>query len=164
MTRTATSSDRAADVLRQLATLRMQGQRPTRAVQVVTERDWASMYRDGRTPVIEVWRRDLGALDWRAIAGLRVDVCVSWTSYEERLQLFEEIRDGLPSSLHWYAFNPRGHGHSLDRWMGCMWLEGGVPMDWHTPFDEMLERAAEGTKIVDPPLKPGEQLVSYGRV
>lgn len=165
MTRTAASNtaERPADVLRQLLSLRMQGQRPRLAVQVTTERDWSAMYRGAGHPVIEVWRRDLGQLDWRALAGLRVDASVGWTSYEERLALFEELRLAEPAELHWYALNPRGTG-PLSRWMGCMWLKAGVPIDWHTPFDEMLERAAEGTNIIDPPLKQGEQLVSYGRV
>jgi hypothetical protein len=167
VTRTNSSVERPADVLAKLATIRMQGSRPALPVFVTTERNWTERYAARRHPVIEVWRRDLGQLDFRALGGLRVEACVGWTSYEERLELFEALRDARPSELHWYAINPRGTGPS-SHWMGCMWLKDGVPMDWHTPFDRMLQSAMEengGAKVYgEKPFKPGEQLVSYGRV
>jgi hypothetical protein len=166
MTRTAasTTAERPADVLRRIANVRLAGERPTLPVMVTTERHWTELYAARRHPVIEVWRRDLGALDWRPIGGLRVEACVSWTSYDERLELFESLREAQPAELHWYAINPRGTGPS-SHWMGCMWLKAGVPIEWHTPFDQMLEESADRyNRIIDPPLKVGEQLVSYGRV
>lgn len=164
MTRTNTSVERPADVLARLLDLRMQGSTPAREVVVSTERQWTERYAGRRFATIEVWRRDLGRLDWRALAGLKVMACVGWTSYEDRLQLFEEIRDAQPRELTWYAINLRGTGPST-HWMGCLWLKGGEPMEWHTPFDRMLQESVEDApEIIKPPLKAGEQLVSYGRV
>lgn len=166
------SRRRAADVLADLYRLRLERRSPARPVYVTTEERWTELYTSRQHAVVEVWRRDLGKLDWRCLAGLQVVACVSWTDQAERLALFEELRDAQPAELTWYAVDvrvdQRRYGAEHHTWLGCMWLKNGEPIEWHTPFDRLLQALMEeeggSQQYLGQPLKPGEQLVSYGRV
>lgn len=94
--------------LDRLKELRMRGQAPWHAIVVVTQRQALQEFEDMRLPTIEVWTGILDRLDWRPVAGLDVVAMVHWRGLDDRMRLFDAIREGRPRRLHWIATTPGG--------------------------------------------------------
>jgi hypothetical protein len=94
--------------LEKLRQLRMRGLAPATAVLVVTERTKLQQFEEMNLPTIEVWTGILDRLDWRGVAGLDIVAVVHWRGFDDRMRLFEQLRNAQPSKLHWIATAPGG--------------------------------------------------------
>ncbi len=118
--------------LEKLRTLRMRGQAPVGALMVVTERLDLELCESIKRPVIEVWKRDLGKLDWGPIAGLWVFCLVRNWPHELRLQLCDSLRAAEPKWLDWLA-TARTDRHPSEV-VGQMRIHDGEPQVMEDPL------------------------------
>lgn len=153
----SSTNPNAAQRLQMLRTLRLRGQAPVGALCVVTDRRDVELFEEIKRPVIEVWRRDAGKLDWTPVAGLWVQVVVRDWPTDLRMELFDAIRAGEPLLLSWVATVRGKFEHEI---VGNMKLVNGEPREvWVTP-----KTAVEGASEEDfrAGIKGG--WYSYGRV
>lgn len=122
--------------------LRMRGQAPTGALCVATDREDAILFEEIKRPVIEVWRRDAGELDWSPVAGLWVVVLIRNWPTDLRMALFDTIRAAQPLILDWLATSRAPHD---DRQIvGKLHVVNGEPREmWVTP-ETAVDSAPEG--------------------
>lgn len=143
----STTNPNARQRLEMLRGLRLRGQAPVGAVCVATDRDDVAMFEELKRPVIEVWRRDAGQLDWTPIAGLWVYVLIRNWPTDLRMELFNSIRAGEPGVLNWFATSrgPRGEPRMP---VGNLWIVNGEPQEmWVTPELAVTEQAPEDWKV-----------------
>lgn len=118
----STVNPNAAQRLQLLRSMRLRGQAPVGAVMVATDRRDVETFEQMKRPVIEVWKRDAGKLDWTPIAGLWVYVVIRDWSPELRLELLDSIRVASPAELSWLALAGR-------RTVGRLWIVDGEPRE-----------------------------------
>lgn len=123
----------AAQRLEILRGLRLRGQAPVGAVCVATDRDDVKLFEELKRPVIEVWRRDAGRLDWTPIAGLWVVVLIRNWPTDLRMELFDRLRVGNPQELNWLATSRTQY--DAREIVGRLWLVGGEPREMWVPED-----------------------------
>jgi len=123
----------AAQRLDMLRGMRLRGQVPLGAIMVVTDRKDVELFEEIKRPVIEVWRRDAGKLDWTPITGLWVYAVVRDWDIDLRTELFNSIRLGEPLLLSWMATAKDSRDRYGRRIVGHMEIERGMPKEiWMT--------------------------------
>jgi hypothetical protein len=159
---TANNNPNAAQRLEIIRGLRLRGQAPMGAVMVATDKRDVELFEEIKRPVIEVWKRDAGKLDWTPIAGLWVYVVIRDWPHELRMELFDSIRAGQPLLLNWHA---TVKGRYESRIVGSMLLENGEPREmWVTPDTAAVEQDEREWKADVARGNRSRGWYSYGRV